>query len=131
MNCQSGQSGSHGLIEISVWLRLKAGGIAPTSFPKWEQPVLRESGHRIPASADTDGSEAIRNLGLVCLGRSDHSESVHWDIEPWRMELNAARMKKVTMIMAKFAAERSLGCSIDVEQNPEMMKRTAAVQAPM
>ena len=39
MNCQSGQFGSHGLIEISVWLRLKAGGIAPTSFPKWEQPV--------------------------------------------------------------------------------------------
>ena len=40
MNCQSGQFGSHGLIEISVWLRLIAGGIAPTSFPRWEQPVF-------------------------------------------------------------------------------------------
>jgi hypothetical protein len=39
MSCQSEQFGSRGLIEISVWLRPTAGGIAPTSFPKWEQPV--------------------------------------------------------------------------------------------
>lgn len=39
MDCQFGQFGSGGLIEISVSLRLSADGIAPTSFPKWEQPV--------------------------------------------------------------------------------------------
>ncbi len=107
MICQSGQLGRHGLNGNSVWPRLVAGGIVPTSFPRREKPFSGSLLHRIVNQADTDGSvvhlDAKRILDYRFAARL-------LKISPMQKTPTA-----ITMLQAKSAAGRSFGDSKKVD----------------